>query len=189
MILGRSPVLWYALLVAAVNVAIVLGVVHLDDSQLGAIDAAALALLGVIANERDPLSVGTLAMTIHAPAPVASVTAPAVSPSPTAASITASLLPSIANVIDPISLQAAVALIDRLTTPVAAPVTPAVPIATVPVPVQPAPAPTAPTPAATATGDAIPSDVVNQTSPAVPPVSAPAESAWAQSNSLPPDGA
>ena len=65
MILGRSPALWYALIVAALNAGVVVFGVNLTAEQLAALNAFALAILGVIANESDPRTVPTLAPTLR----------------------------------------------------------------------------------------------------------------------------
>ena len=67
MILGRSRVLWLALIAAALNVAVGVFHVPLTLEQLVAINALAIALLGVIANEDDPTTAGTFERTLKAP--------------------------------------------------------------------------------------------------------------------------
>ena len=62
MILGRSPALWAALVAAALNVALVLGLAHLSVEQVAALNGLALAFIGVIANESDPTTVPTFAL-------------------------------------------------------------------------------------------------------------------------------
>ena len=64
-ILGRSPALWYALVVAALNAGVVVFGVNLTAEQLAALNAFALAVLGVIANESDPTTVPTFAPTLR----------------------------------------------------------------------------------------------------------------------------
>ena len=64
-ILGRSPALWYALVVAALNAGVVVFGVQLTAEQLAALNAFALAILGVIANESDPSTVPTFAPTLR----------------------------------------------------------------------------------------------------------------------------
>ncbi len=68
MILGRSPALWLAGFVAVLNVAVVVLGVRLDSQQIAALDAAAVAIIGIIANESDPTTAGTFAATTKAPA-------------------------------------------------------------------------------------------------------------------------
>lgn len=166
MILGRSPVLWYAMTAAALNAAVIVFGVGLSDIQVGALNILVLSVLGVIANELDPLAAGTLAATIHAPAVPNAASSTAMASSFTAAADpTPSAITPIAG-IDPTSLQALVALIERLTTPAPADPGPIVPVATVPAPIV--------------TADAAPATV--------PPVAVTPSSAWAQSNGLPPDG-
>jgi uncharacterized membrane protein len=67
MILGRSRILWLALIAAVLNVAVVVFSVPLNEIQIGALNILALTALGVIANESDPTTVGTLALTMKAP--------------------------------------------------------------------------------------------------------------------------
>ena len=134
MILGRSPILWYALLGAFTNALILFGVIHLADAQLAGLDGLYLAMLGVIANERDPLAVGTLAATVHGPATVPSASSTDTASLPTATAMPTSTLPSVVNVIEPALAQAVVALIDRLTSTATTPTSQPAPVATVPVP-------------------------------------------------------
>lgn len=63
MILGRNPALWLALVGAVLNVAVIVLGVQLTTDQMVALNALAFALVGVIANEKDPTTVGTFAMT------------------------------------------------------------------------------------------------------------------------------
>lgn len=67
MILGRSRILWAALVAAALNAAVLVFHVPLDGGQLAAINAFALAILGVVANEADPTTAGTFERTLKAP--------------------------------------------------------------------------------------------------------------------------
>lgn len=67
MILGRSRVLWLALIAAALNVAVGVFNVQLTVEQIISINALAIAVLGVIANEDDPTTAGTFALTTKAP--------------------------------------------------------------------------------------------------------------------------
>jgi hypothetical protein len=123
-ILGRSPVLWYALVAAVLNTAVVLGMVHLDDVQLAGVNALTLAVLGVIANERDPLAVGTLAATMHASPATARVLSTDTASSPIDSTTPTPALPSLTNVIDTSVAHAVVALIDRLVGLATAPAAP-----------------------------------------------------------------
>ena len=63
MIAGRNPALWLGLVGAILNVAVVVLGVQLTTDQLVAINALAFAIVGVIANEKDPTTVGTFALT------------------------------------------------------------------------------------------------------------------------------
>lgn len=65
MILGRAPALWVGLVAAAVNVLVIVLGVPLTGLQVGAINALALAVIGILANETDPRSVPTLAATLQ----------------------------------------------------------------------------------------------------------------------------
>ena len=67
MILGRSRVLWLALIAAALNVAVGVFHVPLTVEQIISVNALAIAVLGVIANEDDPTTAGTFARTLRAP--------------------------------------------------------------------------------------------------------------------------
>ena len=72
MILGRSRALWLALIIAALNAGV--GVLHwqLSLSDLGLLNMLAVAALGILANETDPTTAGTFAMTTKAPQGTAS---------------------------------------------------------------------------------------------------------------------
>ncbi len=81
MILGRSPALWLAVIAALLNVAVVVFGVHLSTEQLATLNGAAVALVGVIANESDPTTAGTFATTLTRPAPAAPILPGVPSPS------------------------------------------------------------------------------------------------------------
>lgn len=68
MILGRSPALWLSLIAAGLNVLIIVGGVHLTDVEVATLNAFFVALVGIIANESDPTTAGTFAMTTSRPA-------------------------------------------------------------------------------------------------------------------------
>jgi len=72
MILGRSKALWLAFIIAALNAGV--GILHwqLDLSQLGLLNMFAVAALGILANESDPTTAGTFALTTKAPTGTAS---------------------------------------------------------------------------------------------------------------------
>jgi uncharacterized membrane protein len=67
MILGRRRSLWLSLVATVLNVSVVVFNVHLDVNQLASLNALAIAVIGVIANEDDPTSAGTFAFTTKAP--------------------------------------------------------------------------------------------------------------------------
>lgn len=67
MIFGRSPALWLALVAAALNVVVSLSIVSFSAEQLAVLNAFAVAVIGVIANETNPTTVGTFALTTKAP--------------------------------------------------------------------------------------------------------------------------
>lgn len=67
MILGRNSGLWLGLVAAGLNVSVVVFGIMLSAEQLAAINALALALVGIIANESDPTTAGTLAPTTKGP--------------------------------------------------------------------------------------------------------------------------
>ena len=67
MILGRNPGLILAVVAAALNVAVVVLGIHLNADQLASLNALAVAVVGVVANEADPTTAGTLAPTTKAP--------------------------------------------------------------------------------------------------------------------------
>lgn len=64
-VLGRSPALWLAIVTAALNCAVVVLGVQLTAEQLAAINALAIAVLGIVANESDPTTVPTFAPTLR----------------------------------------------------------------------------------------------------------------------------
>lgn len=68
MILGRSSALWLALVAAALNVAVSIFHVNFTTDQLTVLNAFAIALIGVVANETNPTTAGTFALTTKAPA-------------------------------------------------------------------------------------------------------------------------
>lgn len=68
MILGRSSALWLALVTAALNVAVSIFHIEFTLDQLAVLNAFAVALIGIIANETNPTTAGTFAMTTKAPA-------------------------------------------------------------------------------------------------------------------------
>lgn len=67
MILGRNAGLWTALAAALVNVAAVLGLFDLTIDQWAAVNAAAFAVVGLVANAADAGTVPTFAPTFHGP--------------------------------------------------------------------------------------------------------------------------
>lgn len=66
-LLGRATSLWVSLVAAALNLVVVLNIVHLDAAQIGSIDAFALILIGILANEENPTTAGTLSATTETP--------------------------------------------------------------------------------------------------------------------------
>lgn len=66
MILGRNPALWLGLVAAVLNAAVLFGL-HLTAEQVAALNAVAFAFVAVIANEADPTTAGTFALTTKAP--------------------------------------------------------------------------------------------------------------------------
>lgn len=68
MILGRNVALWLGLVAAVLNSAVVVFGIHLTTEQVVSLNALAFAVIGVIANEADPTTAGTFAMTTKAPA-------------------------------------------------------------------------------------------------------------------------
>jgi hypothetical protein len=68
MILGRTTALWLALVTATLNVAVSVFSVGFTIDQLAVLNAFAVAVIGVIANEQNPTSAGTFELTTKAPA-------------------------------------------------------------------------------------------------------------------------
>lgn len=66
-LLGRSTALWVSLVGAGLNLVVVLGAISLDAIQIGAINTFALILIGVLANEENPTTAGTLEATTQTP--------------------------------------------------------------------------------------------------------------------------
>lgn len=64
---GRSTTLWVALIAAALNLVVVLGIVTLDALQIGSINGFALVLIGILANEENPTTAGTFEGTTKTP--------------------------------------------------------------------------------------------------------------------------
>ncbi len=62
MILGRNPALWLAVVAAALNVAVIVLGLQLTAEQLAALNALAVALVGFVANEKDPTTLPTFAL-------------------------------------------------------------------------------------------------------------------------------
>ena len=73
MIFGRSPALWGALIAAGLNVLVFVFGVHMSADQVGYLNAFALVLIGIVANESDPTTVGTFAPTITRPVPTSPI--------------------------------------------------------------------------------------------------------------------
>ncbi len=73
MIFGRSPALWGALIAAGLNVLVFVFGVHMSADQVGYLNAFALVLIGIVANESDPTTAGTFAPTITRPAPTSPI--------------------------------------------------------------------------------------------------------------------
>lgn len=67
MILGRSRALWLSLVTALLNVAVVVFGINLDPNQIAALNVAAVAIIGVIANSDDPTTAGLFALTTKPP--------------------------------------------------------------------------------------------------------------------------
>lgn len=67
MILGRSPALWIAGVAAVLNVAVIVFGVPLTAEGVAALNAAAIALIGLVANASDPTTAPTFALTTKAP--------------------------------------------------------------------------------------------------------------------------
>lgn len=68
MILGRSKALWLALIAAALNTLVGFDVWTMTLQQLALLNALAVAVIGILANEENPTTAGTFEMTTKAPA-------------------------------------------------------------------------------------------------------------------------
>lgn len=68
MILGRNPALWLGLVAAILNTLVVVLNIQLTAEQLVSLNALAFAVVAVVANESDPTTAGTFALTTKAPA-------------------------------------------------------------------------------------------------------------------------
>jgi 4-hydroxybenzoate polyprenyltransferase len=64
---GRATSLWVALIASALNLLVVLSVVTLDGVQIGSINAFALIVIGILANEENPTTAGTFSGTTETP--------------------------------------------------------------------------------------------------------------------------
>lgn len=51
-ILKREPVLWQTLILAIINLLVVFDILHLTDVQLGAVNSALAAILGIIVRQQ-----------------------------------------------------------------------------------------------------------------------------------------
>lgn len=60
MILNRNGGLWTGLFAAALNVAVIVFGIHLTPEGLAALNAFALAVVGLVANASDPTTAGVL---------------------------------------------------------------------------------------------------------------------------------
>lgn len=67
MILGRNPALWAGAIAAILNVAVIVFGVPLTLDGLAALNVAAVAIIGLIANQADPTTQPTFAPTFAAP--------------------------------------------------------------------------------------------------------------------------
>lgn len=95
MILGRNPGLWLGAIVALLNVLTIVFGAHLDAEQLAALNAAAVAIVALVANAGDPTTVPTFARRLTPPGPPAAITSSAtVAPSGSMATPTADAAPS-----------------------------------------------------------------------------------------------
>lgn len=74
MILGRNPALWLGAVVALLNVAVVVFGVQLDAEQIAALNAAAVAVVALVANAGDPSTVPTFALRSTQPGPPGATT-------------------------------------------------------------------------------------------------------------------
>jgi uncharacterized membrane protein len=89
MILGRNPALWLGLATAVLAAAVVVFGVALSTIQVETIMAVVSAIIGIVANEADPTTAGTLAFTTKAPqltATTPSGTASSTTPTPASGS-------------------------------------------------------------------------------------------------------
>lgn len=68
MILGRNPALWLALIQATLNVLVVILHIPWDSTQIAVLNVFGVAVVGVVANNSDPTTAGTFALTTKAPA-------------------------------------------------------------------------------------------------------------------------
>lgn len=67
MILGRNAGLWSAAVAALLNVGVFVLAVPLTAFQVGILNVAALAIVGLVANRSDPTTAPTFAATLHGP--------------------------------------------------------------------------------------------------------------------------
>lgn len=72
MFLGRSKILWLALVAALLNTSVVVFNVPLTTEQIATLNALAVAVFGVIANENDPTTAGTFSFTTKPPSVIGS---------------------------------------------------------------------------------------------------------------------
>ena len=68
MIWGRNPALWLGLVAAILNTLVVVFNIALTAEQIVSLNALAFAVVAVVANEADPTTAGTFALTTKAPA-------------------------------------------------------------------------------------------------------------------------
>lgn len=67
MILGRNPALWLGVIASLLNVAVVVFGVPLTVEGLAAMNGAALAIVGLVANVSDPTALATFAKSVTRP--------------------------------------------------------------------------------------------------------------------------
>ena len=79
LILGRSPALWLALVAALLNALVIVAGVKLSAEQIAALNIAAAAIVGVVANESDPTTAPTFSTQTTAPTMTAQGSATAAS--------------------------------------------------------------------------------------------------------------
>lgn len=91
MILGRNNALWVGAAAAILNALVVLGLWQISGVQLAAVDGAAFAVIGLIANASDPTTAPTFALTTKAPS---ATTTPSIPSSTTAAPASSPGIPS-----------------------------------------------------------------------------------------------